>query len=230
LLASRRQLIASVSHELRTPVATVRATLESMLGRQQEALASALRRDLEVMQGEIERLQRLIDDLFTLSQAEADQLTLDLCTVDIAPIVERIVDAVAPLAWEASRVQVVAEFPQALPRVRIDPSRLEQVLANLLRNGIRHTPPGGIVAVMASVEGGAVRVDVRDTGEGIPPQEFPHIWERFFRGKRARTEDQRGAGLGLALVKELIEAMGGAVVVESVLGEGSCFTIRLPMA
>ena len=231
LLASRRQLIASVSHELRTPVATVRATLESMLGRQREALAPALRRDLEVMQGEIERLQRLIDDLFTLSQAEAlRQLTLDLCTADIAPIVEHIVDAVAPLAWEASRVQVVAEFPQALPRARIDPSRLEQVLANLLRNGIRHTPPGGIVAVMASVEGGAVRVDVRDTGEGIPPQELPHIWERFFRGERARAEDQRGAGLGLALVKELIEAMGGAVVVESVLGEGSCFTIRLPMA
>jgi signal transduction histidine kinase len=230
LLASRRQLVASVSHELRTPVATVRAMLESMLYRQQGALAPVLQHDLQVMQGEIERLQHLIDDLFALSQAEAGQLTLDLGCVDILPLVQRIVDAVAPLAWEGSRVQVVAELPETLPPARIDPSRLEQVLANLLRNGMRHTPPGGIVAVMASIEGDSVRVDVRDTGEGIPPQDLPHIWERFFRGEQARTEDRRGAGLGLALVKELTEAMGGSAVVESTLGEGSCFTIRLPMA
>jgi len=230
LLVSRRQLVVSVSHELRTPVATVRATLESMLGRQQGALAPALRRDLQVMQGEIERLHRLIDDLFALSQVEAGQLALDLDSVDVSPLIRRIVDAMAPLAWEASRVQVVAEIPDALPSARIDPSRLEQVLANLVRNGTRHTPPGGIVAVMASIEGDWVRVDVRDTGEGIPPQDLPRIWERFFRGERARAEDQRGIGLGLALVKELTEAMGGSAAVESTLGQGSCFTIRLPMA
>ena len=229
LLVSRRQLVASVSHELRTPVATVRATLESMLDRQRGALAPALRRDLEVMEGEIERLRRLIDDLFALSQAEAGQLALDLDSVDVSPLVRRIVDAIAPLAWEANRVQVVAKSPHALPPARIDPSRLEQVLANLVRNGTRHTPPGGIVAVVASIEGDWVRIDVRDTGEGIPPQDLPHIWERFFRGERARAEDLRGAGLGLALVKELTEAMGGNVAVQSTLGQGSCFTIRLPM-
>lgn len=103
-------------------------------------------------------------------------------------------------------------------------------MANLLLNGIRHTLPGGIVAVMASVEGGAVRVDVRDTGKGISPRDLPRTWERFFRGERARAEDQRGPGLGLALVKEMTEAMGRTVAVESALGEGSCFTIRLPMA
>jgi signal transduction histidine kinase len=230
LLVSRRQLVASVSHELRTPVATVRATLESVLDRQQTALAPALRHDLEVMQGEIERLQRLIDDLFALSQAETGQLALDLGRVDILPLVQRIVDAVAPLAWEASRVQVVAELSEIIPPARVDPSRLEQVLANLLRNGVRHTPPGGIVAVMAATEGDWVRVDVRDTGEGIPPQELPHIWERFFRGEQARAEDRRGAGLGLALVKELTEAMGGNVAVESTLGKGSSFTVRVPRA
>jgi len=103
-------------------------------------------------------------------------------------------------------------------------------VANLLRNGIRHTPPGGIVALMASVEGEALRVDVRDTGEGIPAAELPHIWERFFRGEEARAGDQQGAGLGLALVRELTEAMGGSVAVESAPGEGSCFTLRLPLA
>jgi signal transduction histidine kinase len=230
LLASRRQLVAGVSHELRTPVATVRATLESMLDRQHDVLAPGLRHDLEVMQGEIERLQRLIDDLFALSQAEAGQLTLDLRCVEVWPVVRRIVDALAPLAWEGSRVQVVAELPEMPLPARVDPSRLEQILANLLRNGIRHTPPGGIVAVMASTEGDRARIDVRDTGEGIPSQDLPHIWERFFRGEHARVEDQRGAGLGLALVKELTEAMGGSVAVESTPGQGSCFTIWLPMA
>lgn len=229
LLASRRQLVASVSHELRTPVATVRATLETMLSRQPETSGPPLRRDLEVVGAEIGRLQRLIDDLFTLSQVEAEQLTFQLQAADIVPIVERVVAAAAPLAWNAGRVQVVAELPH-LPAVRVDPARLEQVLMNLLRNGVRHTSPGGIVAVMGSAEEGAVRVEVRDTGEGIATDELPHIWERFFRGESARAGDLRGAGLGLAVVKELTEAMEGSVAVQSVLGKGSCFTIRLPTA
>jgi signal transduction histidine kinase len=110
----------------------------------------------------------------------------------------------------------------------VDEARLQQILANLMRNGIRHTPPGGIVAVMAAAEDDGVCIEVRDTGEGIPPQELAHIWERFYRGESARTEDRRGAGLGLALVKELVEAMGGTVEVESVVEEGSCFTVRVP--
>jgi signal transduction histidine kinase len=122
----------------------------------------------------------------------------------------------------------VAELPDDLPAAQADPTRLEQVLANLLRNAVRHTPPGGIVAVMAAAEAGAVRVEVRDTGEGIKPEELPHIWERFYRGRDSRSDADGSAGLGLALVKELTEAMGGTVGVESVVGKGSCFTVRLP--
>lgn len=229
LLAARRELLANVSHELRTPVATVRATLESLLDDEETPLAPALAHDLEVMAGEVLRLQRLIDDLFTLSQAEVAQLSLESRPVDVIPVVRRMVDAAAPLAWQTGRVDVVADLPPALPPALVDEARLEQVVSNLLRNGVRHTPPGGIVAVMAAAEGeDTIRIEVRDTGEGIPPEELPRIWERFYRGERARSHEARGAGLGLALVKELTEAMDGTVAVESAVGEGSCFTLRLP--
>lgn len=230
LLSERRELVASVSHELRTPVATVRAVIESALDGEQESVTPSLRRDLAVIEGEVLRLQGLIDDLFTLSQAEVGRLALDCRPADVVPVVRRMVEALAPLAWRAGRVQVTAETPDALPLARVDVSRLEQILANLVRNAIRHTSPGGIVAVMASGEEEIVRIEVRDTGEGIPPEAMPHIWEQFYRGEAARAEESRGAGLGLALVKELTEAMAGTVSVESVVGEGSCFAVSLPRA
>ncbi len=228
LLQSRRELIANVSHELRTPITTVRATLDSALDRWEDIPPEALRHDLQVAGGEITRLQGLIDDLFTLARAEVGGLELECKPTDVGPIVLRMVEAVAPLAWRAGRVQVVAEVPKVLPQACVDAERLQQVLINLLRNGVRHTPPGGIVAAIALSEEAHVRIEVRDTGEGIAPDDLPHIWERFYRGDNARAHEEAGAGLGLALVKELTEAMGGTVAVESQLGQGSCFTLRLP--
>ncbi len=227
LLQSRRELVAGVSHELRTPVATVRAALESALNGQAGALPAGLRHDLEVVSNEVLRLQRLIDDLFALSQVDADGLRIECQAVEVVPVVERMVDALAPLAWASSRVEVVAELPPDLPPACADEARLEQILANLLRNAIRHTPPGGIVAAAARTEPGVVVLEVRDTGEGIAAADLPHIWERFYRGEK-RPGDRPGAGLGLALVKELTEAMGGSVAVESVVGQGSRFSVSLP--
>jgi signal transduction histidine kinase len=227
LLESRRELVVGVSHELRTPVATVRAMLESAI-KQKGVRPASLRRDMEVMEGEVLRLQRLIDDLFTLSRLEVEQLTMACQPTDVAPVVQRIVDAMAPLAWKSGRVEVVAELPDELPQACVDESRLEQILANLVRNGVRHTEPGGIVAVVVAAGEDAVQIEVRDTGEGIPAAELPQIWERFYRGENARADDGRGAGLGLALVKELVEAMSGSVEVESTVGEGSRFIVRLP--
>ena len=226
LLQARRELIANVSHELRTPITTVRATLDSALERWNENPPPTLQHDLQVMEGEVIRLQGLIDDLFTLSRAEAGGLPLECCPTDVGPIVRRMVEAVAPLAWRAGRVEVVADVPQGLPLAQADAERLEQVLSNLLRNGVRHTPPGGIVAAAVSADTEHVSIVVRDTGEGIAPEDLPHIWERFYRGENHRGSDG-GAGLGLAIVKELTEAMGGTAAVESTSGQGSCFTIRL---
>jgi signal transduction histidine kinase len=201
--------------------------LESAI-KQKGVRPASLRRDMEVMEGEVLRLQRLIDDLFTLSRLEVEQLTMACQPTDVAPVVQRIVDAMAPLAWKSGRVEVVAELPDELPQACVDESRLEQILANLVRNGVRHTEPGGIVAVVVAAGEDAVQIEVRDTGEGIPAAELPQIWERFYRGENARADDGRGAGLGLALVKELVEAMSGSVEVESTVGEGSRFIVRLP--
>ena len=230
LLQSRRELVAGVSHELRTPVSTVRATLESALDSQAVALPQGLRHDLEAVNNEVLRLQHLINDLFILSQAEAGGLHIDCRPVDAGPVVQRMVDALAPLAWASGRVEVVAELPAGLPLAHADEARLEQILANLLRNAIRHTPPGGIVAAAARAGADALVLEVRDTGEGIAPDDLPHIWERFYRGQQQPGGPRPGAGLGLALVKELAEAMGGSVGVESAVGRGSRFTVRLPRA
>lgn len=228
LLRARSELAASVSHELRTPVATVRGYLESALSNWDDAPPETLRQDLAVMDGEVARLQGLIDDLFTVSRAEAGGLAVTLGPVDAGAVVGRAVAALARLAWESARVEVVADVPAGLPPARADASRLEQVLANLLRNAVRHTPPGGIVAVAVAVEGNSIAITVRDTGEGIAPEELPHIWERFYRGEGRRAEG--GAGLGLAVVKELTGAMGGSVAVQSRVGEGSCFRVMLSLA
>lgn len=240
LLEARRQLVAGVSHELRTPLATMRGYVESLqehLDRESSGGAGnmgqtpqALQHDLNVIESELSRLQSLIDDLFTLSRADVDGLALDLAPVDVGALIRRRVDAAAPLAWERDRVQVVADIPPDVPSVIADAGRLDQILVNLLRNGLRHTPPGGIVAVSAQQEASGVTLRVCDTGEGITPEDLTHIWERFYRGAGARARDAHGAGLGLALVKELTEAMGGCVSVKSEVGAGSCFDVWLPSA
>lgn len=227
LLRSRRELIASVSHELRTPVATLRGYLDASLDDPAPAPDHTLQADLEIMRREAIRLQKLIDDLFTLSRAEVQGLQLEMHQVDLHSLIEERVAALAGLAWQAGRVEIVADVAPDLPPVLADASRLEQVLVNLLRNAVRYTPPGGIVAVIAAVEEDRLRIDVRDTGPGIAPEDLPHIWERFFRGRSTEIDPATGAGLGLALVKELTEAMGGTVSVESQPGQGCCFTIFL---
>jgi signal transduction histidine kinase len=228
LLQQRRELIASASHELRTPVATLRGYLETTLIHWNGNLPPTLHHDLRVMEDEVIRLQRLVEDLFALARAEVGKLALQCKPTDAGEVVRHIVETNAPLVWQASKIAVVAEIPPALPLVLADPTRLEQALQNLLHNAVRHTSPGGIVALVITSEDSTIALHVKDTGEGIAPQDLPHIWERFYQTESARTRG--GAGLGLALVKEWVEAMGGSVSVESMQGEGSCFGITLPQA
>ncbi len=227
LLQARRELIASVSHELRTPVATLRGYLESTQGHWNGTPPATLRQDIAVMERETIRLQALIDDLFTLARADTDHLELRCEPTDVASLVSRTVEALAPPAWQSGKVEVVAHVSPGVPPALVDAQRLEQVLQNLLHNGVRHTPPGGIVAVVVEATPEAIVLQVKDTGEGIAAADLPRIWERFYRADRARAQPDSGTGLGLALVKELTEAMGGTVTVESVIGEGSRFTLRL---
>ena len=232
LLTARRELVASVSHELRTPVSTLRGYLESARAHwnEEDTPPASLRHDLEIMERETRRLQTLIEDLFTLARAEVGKLDLRCVPADVGDEVRRLAETVAPLAWQSGRVEVVAEVAPDLPLALVDCNRLNQVLQNLLHNGIRHTPPGGIVAISASADAERVLLQVKDTGEGIAPEDLPHIWERFYRSDRARMQSASGSGLGLALVKELTEAMGGSVAIESTLEQGSSFTVAVPRA
>jgi signal transduction histidine kinase len=211
-------------------VATLRGYLESARTHWIDEPPATLPHDLEVMEREVIHLQALIDDLFTLSRAELSRLELRCEPTDVAALARRVVETVAPLAWRSNRVEVVGDLVSGEVVARADASRTDQVLHNLLQNAVRHTPPGGIVAVEVREEASEVVLEVKDTGEGIAQDVLPHIWERFYRPEHARSRSGGGTGLGLALVKELTEGMGGSVAAESVLGQGSCFTIRLPRA
>lgn len=225
LLKHRRELMANVSHELRTPVATVSAYLESALRQQENGDGITIsQHDLAVIQREMQRLQTLIDDLFALSRAEVDQLAVKAVPIDSISLIQRIIETVGPLAWRINRVELVAHLPPWLPNVIGDETRLEQSLRNLIHNSLRHTPPGGLIVIRAREVNGCAEIQVQDTGEGIPPKHLPHIWERYYR-----DAENGGTGLGLALVKSFIESMQGQVAVTSTPGEGTCFTVTLPL-
>ncbi len=225
LLRNQQELTATVSHELRTPVATLRGYLDVDLAQWNQMRREDLHRDLERMQHEIKQLENLIEDLFTLSRAEVRQLSLNNGPVGVGSLVNNLVEVLAPLAWQRCRVEMVAKVEEDLPDVTADANRLEQVLQNLLQNGIQHTPPGGIVAVFVQKDEDFVRVDVTDTGDGISAEDMEHVWERYFKGQN--HEGVSNAGIGLALVKELIELMGGRVSVTSQPHEGSRFSVFL---
>jgi len=228
LLNERRELIASVSHELRTPVATLRSYLETTLMHWGERSTPVTQRDLQAMEDEVINLQLLIDDLFSLARSEIGKLNLRYELTDLGLLIREIIEKGASLVWQSSRIEMVADTPSEIVYILVDPKRLEQVLRNLLHNAVRHTAPGGIVAVEVKVEPEAVLILVKDTGEGISPKDLPHIWERFYQTEKSQSRMDGGAGLGLALVKEWIEEMGGTVSVESAIDEGSCFSIHLP--
>lgn len=226
LLDARRHLIASVSHELRTPIATLRGYLDTTLDRWDSSLSPAtLHHDLETMQRETARLQSLIDDLFTLSRAEVGHLDVRPQITDLNALVRRCAETITPSAWRSGRVEVLtAPAPQPALAL-VDAARTEQIVYNLLHNAVRHTGPGGIVVAGVLLDDDSATIEVKDTGEGIAPDDLPHIWERFYRAANQRA-GSGGTGLGLALVKEIAEMMGGSVAVSSVPGQGSSFSVR----
>jgi signal transduction histidine kinase len=229
-LRAKRELVANVSHELRTPLASIRGHTESLLlsGTTGEPAARGY---LEVIHRQTEQLSRLIDDLFLLSTTESGALPLAPRPVDLGQVIQDVVRSIQPAAHAERQVSLVTRLDASLPPVLADRQRLAQVLANLIRNAVRHTPEGGLVAVSTAARDDRFAVvSVEDTGEGIPPDELEHVFERFYRVDPSRQRASGGAGLGLAIVRELVAAMGGEVSAESVLGEGSRFWFSIPLA
>ncbi len=228
-LIAKRELVANVSHELRTPLALIRGYVETLSGLASEMEPGQQREYLAVVERETENLSQLIDDLFALSTAEAGSLPMSLEPVSLSEVVQEVGDSLKPLAYRERQITIATNLPADLPRAIADRQRIVQILGNLVRNSLRYTPEGGLIVLRAERQEDWIAVLVEDTGEGIPPERLPHVFERFYRGDQARDRDSGGAGLGLAIVREMVEAMGGNVSVESQLGQGSCFTFRLPV-
>ncbi|MCB0163580.1 MAG: HAMP domain-containing protein [Anaerolineae bacterium] len=222
----RRNLLADVAHELRTPLTVVQGNLRAILDEVYPLDQSEMARLYE----QTRLLSRLVNDLHELAQAEAKQLPLNRDETDIARLVGTVSDTFRPSA-EAKGITLNSEIAADTPPVQVDAARLTQVLQNLLANALRHTPEGGRITIQAGPDGDSLRLSVADTGEGIPPEHLPHVFDRFYRTDHARTRDRGGAGLGLAIVRALVEAHGGSIKVTSagVPGQGSTFTILLPL-
>jgi signal transduction histidine kinase len=222
----RRRVMADIAHELRTPLSVLQIDLESI----EDGLSEPTPEVVTRLQEEVTLLNRLVEDLRMLSLAEAGELQLEVQPVDVGHLVQTAVDRVRGAAQEKG-VSLTSELPDGLPAVAGDAQRLSQVLSNLLSNALRHTSQGGQIAVVAQqADGKDVRITVQDDGEGIPVDELPHVFERFYRTDHARSRDTGGSGLGLAIARSLVEAHGGQIGVESVEGESSTFALSLPVS
>ena len=221
-----RDFLADVSHELRTPIAALR-TFNELL--QEGAVNDAGTRDefLASSQQQIDRLDWLSTNLLELSKLDSGLIALDLRPDDLRAVVESSLAQAEPAARRKG-VALVAELPEAPVRQRHDPQRIGQVLTNLVGNALKFTPSGGTVTVsLEPVADGALLV-VADTGVGIDAAELPHVFDRFYRGTLANEERGTGSGLGLSIVRSVVEMHGGTVSVESVLDEGTRVTVHLP--
>lgn len=222
---ARRQLLADITHELRTPLTAIRGYAETLTLPAFAPSSPEGQRSVQIVDAEAQRLERLVNDLLDLARFEAGGGALERAPVSVASLFTRVVERHGPLAANAGVTLETTVAPDAA-MVPGDARRLEQVVQNLTANALRHTPPGGRVAVSAHREGDAVVLRVADTGEGIAPEHLPHVFDRFYKADPARS-DAGGTGLGLSIVKAIVERHGGRVAVESVPGAGTTFSVTL---
>ncbi len=218
----RRALTSDIAHELRTPLSNIRGYLEAI----REGVTEPDPAVIASIHEEAIHLQRLIDDLQELSLAETGRLAINRTATDLGGLLEQIVGGHGPAA-EAAGVELTHSAPHSVT-LEVDAGRVRQVVANLVDNAIRHTPRGGRVEVSLASEPEWAVITVTDTGSGIPSDHLPHVFERLYRADPSRTRATGGSGLGLAIARELVRAHGGEISVESTLGEGSTFSVRLP--
>ena len=222
--ATRRRLLADLAHEIRTPVATLDAYLEGL----EDGVVTVDADTVAVLRGQTARLTRLTEDITAVSRADEHQLDLNPHPVAASQLIGAAVSAAAD-RYQAKGVRLSADAADGLPPVRVDEDRIAQVLGNLLDNALRHTPAGDRVSVAAARAEGAIVITVADTGEGIAAEHLPHVFERFYRADAARDRAHGGSGIGLAIVRALVDAHGGTTSASSGgPGQGTTVTVTLP--
>ncbi len=222
----QNQFIADVSHELRTPLTVLRGSLEVVL--EEDRPAEEYREAIGNALLEVRHLTRISQNLLFLTRGESGRVTLSFANLDLRRFAAETVRDLAPLAADRG-ITLTASEPGAPVYVFADSGRLQQVMHNLLENALRYTDPGGRIQVRIAAAPGEALLEVSDTGLGIPEADLPYVFERFFRSKRSRRAYPGGSGLGLSIVRWIVEAHKGRVTVESVVGKGSTFTVHLPV-
>ena len=222
----QQQFIADVSHELRTPLTVMRGSLEVAL--EEDRSAEEYREAMGNALLEIRHLTRLSQNLLFLARGQAGRVTLSFANVDLAKFVADVTGDLLPAVTDKD-LEFSLEAPEEPTRVFIDGDRMQQVLYNLIENAIRYTESGGKIRVRVAAAPTEATIEVSDTGIGIPEANLPFVFERFFRSDRARRAHPGGSGLGLSIVKWIVEAHKGKATVSSRVGEGTTFTIKLPL-
>ena len=223
-----RDFVANASHELKTPLAAVSASIETLLGHARDDPA-ATERFLGVIAAQVRRMTRLVEDLLSLNRIELNERVPPRDPQDLPAIVAEAVEALRPAADEAG-VTLDFDAPERVSAVHGDRNELGQVFRNLIENAVKYGGPGVSVCVSMVEASGTVGVAVRDTGPGIAREHLPRLTERFYRVSVRRSREQGGTGLGLAIVKHVVARHRGRLEIESRPGEGSCFTVWLPLA
>jgi signal transduction histidine kinase len=225
-LAERRDMVANISHDLRSPLASIRANLETLLLKDGELEPGERRGFLEAALRNVDGFHRLVEELFELARLESGQARPRLESFHPGELAQDVVLKLRPRA-EAAGVRLDSELPAELPPAHGELGLIERLLTNLIENALAFTPAGGSVKVSLAAEEGGTRVSVADTGSGIAPEDLPHIFERFYRADRSRGRSTGGAGLGLAIARQIAELHGSRLVVESSPGRGSRFHFLL---
>lgn len=221
----RRNMVADVAHELRTPLSNLKGYLEAI----SDGVVKPDEATIKSLNEEASSLSRLVEDLQELSLADAGKLKIIVQPEDISRLIKETVTVLQTKA-AAKSLTISADLPAALPLVNIDSHRIKQVLYNLLDNAVAHTGKEGRITVTARKQDDKVYISVADTGEGIPAEDLPMIFERFYRVDKSRARATGGSGLGLTIAKRLVEAHGGTIEVKSIKGQGSTFTFNLPVS